>query len=115
MFLKIASIIFALAALGGLTLAMMHIWRRGAPIALALLHGLVAATGLGVLVLAMVKAQLGGLVAVSVVLFALAAMGGIALFSIHLRARPLPVELIVLHGLMAIVAFAVLLASLFLA
>ncbi len=113
MLLKIALIIFALAALSGLTLAMMHIRRRGAPISLALLHGLVAAMGLAVLVLAMVKAHLGGLVAVSVMLFALAALGGIALFSIHLQARPLPVALIILHGLVAIVAFAVLLASLF--
>lgn len=115
MLLKIAVIILVLGALGGLTLTVMHVRRRRVPVPLALLHGLAVATGFTVLVVANVKDQLGGLVTVSVLLFVLAAMGGLVLFTFHLRGRPLPAMLVVLHGLAALVALSLLLAVLFIA
>lgn len=111
--LELTPVLFALAALGGLTLAIMHIRKSGAPMSLSLIHGLVAAAGLILLILAMARAELGGLVMVSVVLFVVAAVGGLMLLATHLRSRPLPAPLIVVHGLVAAAAFAVLLSFLF--
>ncbi len=46
------------------------------------------------------------------ILFALAALGGIALASLALRGKTLPMSLAVLHGLLAVSGFALLLVSL---
>jgi hypothetical protein len=40
-----------------------------------------------------------------------AALGGFASFSFHLRRRALPVPLIAIHGLVAVVGFALLLVA----
>ncbi len=107
--LTLAAILFAIAALGGLTLATLHITKSRAPIPLALLHGAIAATALVLLVIAVIKAQLGGLAVLAIVLFAAAAIGGLVLFATHLRARPLPKFLIFIHGGAAATAFVILL------
>lgn len=107
--LTLSPILFAIAALGGLTLATMHIKSNRAPIPLALLHGALAATALVLLIIAVLKAQLGGLAVIAIILFAIAALGGLVLFMTHLRSRPLPKPLIFIHGGVAITAFVILL------
>src|SRR5262245_55529180 len=110
--LKIAVVLFALAALGGIILASWHLKTKNAPIPLALLHGLLAAAGLVLLITAVVQMASAGLAGVALVIFIIAALGGFVLFAMHLKKRPLPGGLIVVHGLVAVVAFIVLLVGL---
>jgi hypothetical protein len=59
--LEVAAVLFALAALLGIILAGLHLKRRGAPIPLALLHGVVAAVGLVLLIIAITQMASAGL------------------------------------------------------
>jgi hypothetical protein len=108
----IASIVlFAIAALGGITLAAMRLGNRPLPFALAIAHGALAATGLVLLIAAMVvAAATGTILNAALIVFIVAAIGGAILFSFHLRSQPLPVPLVLGHGLLAVVAFVLLLS-----
>lgn len=109
-----AIILFAVAALGGATMAVLHFRGRAAPpVALAVLHGLLAASGLVVLSLAVLRSGSGGRPAMALGLFLLAALGGFGLLSFHLRRRRLPGALVVGHGLLAVAGFLLLLAAFF--
>jgi uncharacterized protein with PQ loop repeat len=110
--LEIAAVLFALAALLGIILAGLHLKRRGAPIPLALLHGVVAAVGLVLLIIAITQMASAGLAGVALIIFIIAALGGFVLFGMHLKRRALPGPLIVVHGLVAVAAFIVLLVAL---
>ena len=106
--LTYALIVFAIAALGGATLAYLRLVKKDVSMPLALVHGLFAATGL--VLLAFVLARTGGTgLTAALVVFVLAALGGFTLFSFHLRSRPLPVALVLVHGAAAITAFVILL------
>lgn len=107
--LTLPVILFAIAALGGLTLATLHITKSRAPIPLALLHGAIAATALILLLIGVLKANLSGLPVLAIIIFAAAAVGGLVLFITHLRSRPLPRPLIFIHGGAAVTAFIILL------
>ena len=103
--LTIAAEFFAIAALGGITLATLHLRQKGLPMPLALGHGLIAAAGLVVLIVAVVGGSTGSVVKVSLALFVIAALGGFVLFSFHLRRQSLPTPVVFIHGLVAIIAF----------
>lgn len=105
--LTIAAVLFAVAAVGGITLATLHLRLKGLPMALALGHGLLAAAGLVVLIVAVVGGTAGTLVTASLALFVIAALGGFALFSFYLRRQPLPTP--VVFRLVAVIAFVLLL------
>lgn len=101
---------FGVAALGGVTMAIMRL--RGAanpPMPLALLHGAAAAAGLVLLLLTVVRGGGGGLVTPALVLFVLAAIGGFAMFAMHLTKKALPIPLVLVHGLAAAIGFSLLL------
>jgi hypothetical protein len=109
--LTVSSILFAIAALGGITLAALRLGNRPLPFSLAVAHGVLAAAGLALLIVAMVvAAATGAILNVALILFIVAAIGGAILFSFHLRSRPLPVPLVLGHGLLAVVAFILLLS-----
>jgi hypothetical protein len=110
--LKVAAVLFALAALGGIILATLHRKRKDAPIPLALLHGLLAAAGLVLLIIGVTQMASAGLAGVALAIFVIAALGGFVLFAMHLMSKPLPAGFIAVHGLVAVVAFVVLLVSL---
>lgn len=107
--LTIAAVLFAIAALGGITLATLHFRQKGLPMALAIGHGLLAAAGLAVLIVAVVGGRTGNLLIASLVLFVIAALGGFALLSFHLRRLRLPTPVVLIHALVAVVAFVLLL------
>lgn len=113
-----SAILFALAALGGLTLAVLHFrsgGRERPPTALAVGHGLVAAAALVLLIIGVLGAAAGTSVlpAVALAIFVVAALGGAYLFlGKHLRGQPLPSAVVVIHGLAAVAGFLVLLAFL---
>lgn len=107
--LTTAAVLFAVAALGGITLATLHLRHRGLPMALAIGHGLLAAAGLVLLIVAVVGGSMGNLLVTSLALFVIAALGGFALLSFQLRRLRLPTPVVLIHGLVAVVAFVLLL------
>ena len=113
--MQLAAILLSLAALGGV--AMVVIRLRGAPlppIGLATGHGTIA--GIGVLVLAY-NAYTPGipqLAQIALGIFILAALGGVTLFTMfHLKGRPLPIPVMLGHGVIALTGLGLLLYTLY--
>ena len=104
-----AAVLFGIAALGGVTMALIHFFKgKNPPIALVVIHGLFAASGLVVFIIAF-KEGANNTAAFSLGLFMLAALGGFWLLSQHLRNKRLPSYGVIAHALVAVIAFAVLL------
>ncbi|MDD5657279.1 MAG: hypothetical protein PHF00_08510 [Elusimicrobia bacterium] len=106
-----AAVIFALAALGGLVLAALHLQDKPIPLPLALLHGLLGACGLVLLALAVAHAVVKGFAGIALGLFVLAALGGFYVFSFQLRKLKLPTPGVILHALIAGTGFVLLIAA----
>jgi hypothetical protein len=111
----LAVILIALGAILGLTMAIQHFKGRTPPAPpLAILHGLLAVSGVIVLLLGVWDLGFGTAHTWALVLFGIAALGGLYLVSHHMRQRPLPNGVIVIHGLVAVIAFLVLLTAVYL-
>ncbi|MEO8016849.1 MAG: hypothetical protein ABI769_03470 [Pseudomonadota bacterium] len=109
---RLSILLFAVAALAGLTMAVMHFRGKTPPRpVLAVLHGLFAASGLVVLLLAGFKVGFGGNSGIALGLLVAAALGGFVLLSFHLRGRALPTGLVVGHALLAVAGFVLLVAA----
>jgi len=107
-----ALVLFGVAALGGVV--MLTLIFRGAPrppLALALLHGALAAAGLVALILVVVEPGAPSMAKTALVLFLVAALGGFYLIAQHLQTKPLPVRVVLVHATLAVVAFLILLAT----
>ena len=111
--LRIAVFVFALAALGGVVLAIRHFKGQNRPWPLAILHGLLGATGLVLLILPAIAGGVPGLAKTALALFAAAALGGFLLFAFHLRNQRLPSLVVVIHAGVAVLAFILLAAAVF--
>lgn len=111
--LTIALVLFAVAALFGLVLAVQHLRSNAGAqppgLGLALVHGLFAASGLVLLVVAALNGEAKGLALVSLAIFIVAALGGFYLFAQHAQKKQLPKPLLLVHGGAAVVAFVLLL------
>lgn len=111
--LGVAAILFAIAAVGGLTMAYIHFKQdKNPPGALAALHGVLAATALVILLWGVVQMHASGMLVWALGLFVVAALGGFFLVSFHLRRQRLPSPVIVIHALVAVLAFLLLLIGL---
>ena len=110
-----AAIVLSLAALGGLT--MLGIRLSGSPRPptwLALGHGAIAATGIALLTYAAVTAGIPAMAQVALGLIVLAALGGITIFVLyHLKNLPLPIPIVLGHGLLALTGLGLLWASIY--
>ena len=105
-------VLFAVAALGGLVLASVRLRGSNPPLALALIHGGVAAAGLVALILAVLHAGTSAsLSRIALALFVVAALGGFVLFSAHLRKKNIPVPLMLVHAVVAVGGFVTLLVG----
>ncbi len=104
-------ILFAVAAAGGVVLAFLRLSNKPLPTPLALAHGALAASGLIALALHAFDAAAHARARLALGLFVVAALGGFALYSFHLRRKQLPVPLVVIHGGVAVIAFLVLLSA----
>lgn len=102
-------ILFALAAVGGLVLTWMHLQNGDAPLLFAGGHGVLAATGLVLLLWTVLQAGASGMLWTATILFILAALGGFFLIVKHLRGESLSPGLMYGHGGTAVVAFVLLL------
>jgi hypothetical protein len=108
--LQWAVIVFAIGALGGVVLATSVLRGKLAPWALSVLHALLGATGL--VLTAIVVFGLGGTVAphagIALVLLVIAALGGFFLASFHVRNRPGPKAVVLIHAGVAVTGFVLL-------
>lgn len=101
-------VLFALAAVAGLILISAIIGKRETPKAVVIIHGLLAATGLIILLLfAMDNAENKPKLALG--FFVVAALGGFYLFYRDLKGKAGPVALAVLHAALAVTGFGILL------
>lgn len=107
-------ILFGVAALGGIIMFAMRARDEMPPLGLALLHGLLAATALVLLAVVVIGGEANALVTSSLAFFVLAALGGFYLLALHLRKGTFPLGLVVAHGGLAVVAFVLLVAAIFL-
>jgi hypothetical protein len=113
--MQVAAIVLGLAALGGLALAAIRLMGSPRPPTwMALGHGAVAATGLGLLIYAAIDPGIPKLAQIALGVIVLAALGGSTIFlGFHVRERPLPIPLVVGHGLIAATGYVLLLVTIF--
>ena len=111
--MKTASVLLTVAALGGLTMAVIRFGGKPQPPAwLAMLHGFLAAAAVTLLLYAYFTVGLPALACWALLLFLIAAGGGAFLnLNYHWKMQPLPIGLIVGHAGLAVVGFALLLAA----
>lgn len=98
-----AIILFALAAFLGLYLLSFVLQNKNTPKGVAFTHGPLAATGLIILILYALLYSPSPII--SIILFVLAAMGGIMLIYRDLMGKSLPKWMAIGHGLVAITGF----------
>jgi hypothetical protein len=79
---------------------------------MALGHGAVAATGLGLLTYSAATSGIPPSAQLALALFVVAALGGATLFiGFHLREKALPIPLVLGHGILAVTAFVLLIVA----
>lgn len=92
--------LFAIAALGGLIMAVIRFSGKPLPPAwLAMLHGFIAAAGLTLLIFAILTEVVPATAQWALVLFLAAAAGGVVMYlGFRAKMKPLPRALMVLHA-----------------
>jgi hypothetical protein len=103
--------LFAVAAMIGIYLLTLVLQKKETPKGVAIIHGLLAATALVLVIIHTV--QTGADLVQSIVLFIIAALGGIVLFARDITGKSLPKGLAIAHGLLAVTAFVFLLVYAF--
>lgn len=106
--LKLALFIFAIAAVGGLFMATRVLKNQLAPWVISLLHAALGATGIVLLLWAVLTQVTGSLLCWSLGLFVVAALGGFLLASFHVRQKLPPKAVVFIHGGVAVIAFVLL-------
>ncbi len=101
--LVLSIVLFVVAAILGLTVAVALFQKKETSKPVALAHGAVAAAGLIVLILYALN-NAHRLLTVAIVLFIVAALGGVLLLANDLRKKPGPVLLVAIHAVAAAVA-----------
>lgn len=110
--MTLALVLFALAAVGGLVMAIIRFGGKPVPpMGIAIIHGLAAAAGLVTLIVGVAGGGAPSAATIALVLFLVAALGGFALFFQHLRKGPISIPLMVIHAVVAVAAFLTLLVS----
>lgn len=105
---SLSIILFAVAAVFGLILAVSIFKKKETSKPLAVVHGLAGAAGLVLLILHAVQNP-QKLLTTAITLFVIAALGGVLLFANDLRRRPGPAFLVVVHALVAVAAVGIVL------
>lgn len=109
--LTYALIVFAIAAVGGLVLASSVLRGKLAPWALSVLHALLGASGLVLLILAVLHGATPARVTAALGLLVVAALGGFYLASLHLRGTVAPKAVVFVHAGVAVAGFLTLLSA----
>jgi hypothetical protein len=105
-----AAILFTLTALGGATAASFPLRKIPRPPTwLALGHGIAAIASFAALGYAALERKLTSLEQLAAGALGLAALGGLTLFlAFHLRGKPLPILIVITHGILAVAGVALL-------
>ncbi len=104
--------IFAVAAVIGLTMAIAAFQGNFPPVPSAILHGVFAAAGLVLLILAVFVKGAAGAALWALGFFLVAALGGFGMaLAFHARKKALPKGLVAGHALLAVIGFLLLLAG----
>lgn len=113
--MQTAAVVLTLSAAGGATMAVIRFsGKPHPPIWLAMLHGFLSAAAVTLLLYASLTMGLPGLANVALVLFVVAALGGVVLnLNFHWLAIPLPKWLVLVHAVVAVVGYLCLLAAVF--
>lgn len=106
-----ALIVFALAAILGVILAATFVMKTSAPMWLAYVHAALGILGVILLIIGVAGGQTGGLIVAALVVFLLTAVGGIVIYALGSKGRPIPSALLVVHGAAGLVAFILLLVG----
>lgn len=101
-------VLFAVAAVFGLTLIIPVLQGKTPTRAFVFIHGGIAAVALIMLIVRYVN-EAEAVPIVSLILFVVAALGGFVLFSRDLQKQPIPKGLAVVHASAAVIAFLILL------
>lgn len=104
-------VLFAIAAVGGLTLFVMKLSGKSLPWLIVILHGLFAASGLIVLIINVYQNTQIFLMNLALVLFIIVAIGGFTVLSFHLSNKTQPMSLIMIHGGAAVISFILLIIA----
>jgi hypothetical protein len=104
-------ILFAIAAVGGLTMVVMKFSGKGLPWPVVIGHGIFAASGLVALIANVFEDRQNSLMNLSLVLFLITAIGGFTVLSFHLRKKAQPNSLIIIHGSAAVISFILLIIA----
>lgn len=113
--LKLAVVVFAIGAIGGLILASSVLRGRLASWPLSLLHAALGATGLvlaGVVLLQGTEAVQPS-VPIGLAILVVAALGGFFLASFHARKMPAPRSVVFVHAGAAVIGFLLLAGGVF--
>jgi hypothetical protein len=113
--LQTACALFVLPALGGLAMAGIRFsGQRNPPVWLAMAHGGLAVAGVALLAFAVLATAVPTAAVWSLILFLVAAAGGTVLFlSYEWKRELLPTWLVLVHALVAVVAFLLLVVAVF--
>jgi hypothetical protein len=110
--LVVALVLFAIAAAGGLVMAVLRVRSaENPPLAIAALHGVLAATGLVLAILTAVNVGFSSLTGAGVGILVLAALGGFYLIATHLRGEVIPLPIVGIHAVAAVSGFLLLVAA----
>ena len=107
-----ALIVFVIAALGGLVMAMKILKGKFAPWPLSLLHAGLGATGLSLLLLVVFNGSADSRVTAALGILVIAALGGFYLASIHARKKVAPKAVVSVHAAVAAVGVVTLISTL---
>lgn len=113
--LKLAVLIFAIGAIGGLVMANSVLRGRMAPWALSLLHAALGATGLVLTAIVVFggSADVASIVSIALLILVIAALGGFFLASFHARKQLPPRGVVFVHAGAAVLGFLLLLGGAF--
>ena len=113
--LKIAILIFAVGAVGGLILASSVLRGRMASWGLSLLHMALGATGLVLTALVVLGggSDVPNMAPIALLILVVAALGGFYLASYHVRKTTPPSTVVVIHAGVAVIGFLLLCAATF--
>jgi len=108
--MRTAVVLLAIAALGGVVMAVIRLARDGQPPAwLTMLHGFLVASALTLLIYAAATVGIPGLALAAIALFAIAGAGGLVMnLNYQWKGLLLPKGLLVGHALIAVVGFVLL-------
>src|SRR5512141_537405 len=113
--MKTAYVLLTITTLGGLTMAGLRFANRPNPPAwLAMAHGFAAGAAATLLLYAYFTVGLPRLAAWGLLLFIIAALGGIYLnLNYHMKQQALPIGIMVVHAMIAVAGFVLLVLAIF--